>query len=65
MKPQPPVKIVRDRNNLFVVANGVKIAKRGHPGTPQAKTWIILEPGWSVEDMGNYDGISVQYTPPE
>jgi hypothetical protein len=28
----------------------VKIAKRGHPGTPQAKTWVSLEPGWTVRD---------------
>jgi hypothetical protein len=34
---------------MFVVRNGKKIAKRGHPGTLQAKkTWISLEPGWQV-----------------
>jgi hypothetical protein len=64
MLKQPPVKIVREGNNMFVVANGVKIAKRGHKGTPQAKTWVPLEPGWVVLDSGDYDGIVVQYTPP-
>src|SRR5215469_14477783 len=30
--------------------DGNRIAKRGHPGTPQAATWIPLEPGYSVSD---------------
>jgi len=41
-------KIETDGNDIFVIADGVTIAKRGHPGTPQAKTWIALEPGWTV-----------------
>jgi len=34
--------------------DGVLIAKRGKPGTPQAKTWISLEPGYVVysDDAG-------------
>jgi len=43
-------KIETDGNDIFVIADGVTIAKRGHPGTPQAKTWIALEPGWTVRD---------------
>jgi hypothetical protein len=35
--------------DMFVLVNGVKVARRGHKGTPQAKTWISLEPGWRVE----------------
>jgi len=30
--------------------DGNRIAKRGHPGTPQAVTWIPLELGYSVSD---------------
>jgi hypothetical protein len=37
---------------LVVIVDGIKIAKRGHPGTPQACTWISLEPGWHVLDAG-------------
>jgi hypothetical protein len=50
-----------------VIVDGVKIAKRGHPGTPQAKTWISLQPGWVVLDSTTpseivieHDGIRVQ-----
>ena len=35
---------------MFVVVDGEKIARRGYPGTPQARTWISLEPGWEVLD---------------
>jgi hypothetical protein len=36
--------------NLFIVFNGQKVAKRGYPGTLQARTWIPLEPGFAVYD---------------
>jgi hypothetical protein len=57
-----------DGRDLFVIADGVKIAKRGRPGTPQAKTWVPLEPRWSVLDCTDdgtdylevvYDGVRV------
>ena len=37
-------------DDLFIVFNRVRIAKRGYPDTPQAKTWVPLEPGWRVLD---------------
>jgi hypothetical protein len=43
----------------------LKIAKRGLPGTPQAKTWVTLEPGWIVRDrlwLGQHE-IEVEYRP--
>jgi hypothetical protein len=40
------LKIEADGNDMFVVVDGVKIAKRGRPGKPHAKAWISLEPGW-------------------
>ena len=46
----PTVEVMSDGENIFVVADGIRIAKRGGPGTPQAKTWISLEPGWKVFD---------------
>ena len=46
----PTVEVMSDGENTFVVADGSRIAKRGGPGTPQAKTWISLEPGWNVFD---------------
>jgi hypothetical protein len=33
-----------DGDDLFIIINGVRVAKRGHPGTPEARTWIPLDP---------------------
>ena len=41
-----------DGTDVFVVYNGVRIAKRGDPNTPQAGTWVSLEPGYRVFDKG-------------
>ncbi len=61
----PTVEIVSDGDDLFVVADGVKIAKRGQPNTAKARTWVSLEPGWRVLDQGGAlvverDGVRVQ-----
>jgi hypothetical protein len=40
---------------------GLKIAKRGLPDTPQADTWIMLEPGWMVRDVKGGTAIEVCY----
>ena len=34
--------------DMVVIFDGVKIAKRGYTGTPQAETWVSLEPGYEV-----------------
>jgi hypothetical protein len=42
--------------------------KRGEPGTRHARTWVSIEPGWVVFDVGadmrsisvTYNGASVQ-----
>ena len=39
-----------DEDDMFVVIDDVRIAKRGRPGTLQAGTWISLEPGWTVRN---------------
>jgi hypothetical protein len=44
------IEIRSDGTGLFVIFDGVKIAKRGPPGTPRAGTWVSLEPGWTVLD---------------
>jgi hypothetical protein len=44
----PTLTILNDGEDTFVVADGVTIAKRGHPGTVHAGIWISLEPGWTV-----------------
>jgi hypothetical protein len=35
---------------MYVELDGTRIAKRGYPDSPQAKTWIALEPGYQVFD---------------
>jgi hypothetical protein len=54
------IEIMRDGADMFVIRDGVRIAKRGHPGTLQAKSWIILEPGFRYT-LGCVD---IEYTPP-
>jgi hypothetical protein len=46
LKLRPDADTLEDRVEL----NGVRIAKRGRPGTLQAGTWISLEPGWTVRN---------------
>ena len=52
------VSIISEGEDIFIIADGMKIAKRGHPGTPQAKTCISLGPGWLVRDVGNGRGLN-------
>jgi hypothetical protein len=49
-----------DGVDLFIVENGVKIARRGYPGTPQAKQWIPLVLGVKVTDTDNGNGLIVE-----
>jgi hypothetical protein len=42
--------IESDGKDLFVVFNGKRIAKRGRPNSPQARTWVSIEPGFEVHD---------------
>jgi hypothetical protein len=51
--------MVSDGHEVFVVADGVRIARRSRRGTLQAKTWVSLEPGWSVLDVGGGRGIEI------
>jgi hypothetical protein len=47
-----------DGSDLFVTMDGKRVAKRGRPGTPQAGTWISLEPGIVVG--GTVEQIAVE-----
>jgi hypothetical protein len=47
-----------DGEDVFVLVDGVKIARRGRPDTAQAMTWIVLEPGWTVRDVQSGNAIS-------
>jgi hypothetical protein len=45
---KPDVEVISTGQNLFVVVDGIAIAKRGTPG---AHKWIILVEGWTVRDI--------------
>ena len=47
-KQQAECTIESDGTGVFVVFEGVRIAKRGESGTPQAGTWVSLEPCYEV-----------------
>ena len=55
------VSIECEGSDIYVIADGVKIAKLGHPGTPQANTWLSLEPGWTVRTCDDGESIEVEY----
>ena len=62
MKPPIETLVVEgESGDIFVVANGVKIAQRVHPGTPHAETWVPLEAGWTVIDCEGGSTIEVTY----
>ena len=44
MSKQPKVRLEATGKNIFVFVDGVRVAKRGHPGAPQAGT---RGPRWS------------------
>ena len=58
---QSAVEMDSDGTDLFIIVDGVKIAKRGLPDTPQAKTWVSLEPGWKVLDGRGGGTMAVTY----
>jgi len=60
-KDPPTVEMISDGEALFVVVNGVKVAKRGRPGTPQANTWVLLGPGWTVLDRNYPEEIEIMF----
>jgi hypothetical protein len=41
---------------IYVVWDGQRIAYRGLPGTPQARTWVSMVPGYEVTDDFTDDG---------
>ena len=58
----PKVQIKSTGRDIFVYVGGLRVAKRGRPNTPQAKTWISLEPGWEVVGGGvESETIAIKY----
>jgi hypothetical protein len=55
------VKIESDGRDIFVVVDGIKIARRGYPDTPEAGTWVTLVEGWTVTSDDDHDTIEIQH----
>jgi hypothetical protein len=53
--------IESDGTNVFVIYDGKRIAKRGHPDTPQAGTWVSIEPGYTVWDKNYPQELVIEY----
>jgi hypothetical protein len=53
------VKIEKSMRGIFIVVDGVRIARRGQPNTLEAGTWVELVPGWRVTDLG--DHLAIHY----
>ena len=60
-KKPPPASILFEGEDVFIAFDGMTIAKRGRPGTPQAKTWISLEPGYIVTTNTDFSILEVRY----
>jgi hypothetical protein len=58
----PDIAITSDGRDIYVMADGVKIARRGHPGTPEAGTWVSLKPGWTVTSNENLTEMRIEQT---
>jgi hypothetical protein len=43
----------------FIMVDGLRVARRGSGGSPQAGTWVSIEPGWEVMDSD--EGILIRH----
>jgi hypothetical protein len=59
---QSDIKVVGEGKDVFVEVDGVRIARRGYPNSPQAGTWVSLEPGREVFDGEDFESITVKHT---
>jgi len=48
-----------DGRDIFIVIDGVRVAKRGRLGTPEASTWVTLVSGWGIRDAA--DGLVITH----
>ncbi len=59
--PKEGLVIHGDGQDLFVIFDGLRIAKRGQPGTQYAGAWVPLALGYTVRDGGGDGNIEVEY----
>jgi hypothetical protein len=63
--PEAHIMVVEENGEpaIYIEVGGHRIAKRGYPGTPQAMSWISLDPEWAVRDHNYPHGIEIEYVP--
>ena len=61
MADHKDVSVIATKEDMFVVVDGVRIARRGYLGTPQDGTWVSLVPGWEVVDNEDLRTIAVKH----
>jgi hypothetical protein len=59
-KIMPECAVECTEEDMYVVFDGVRIAKRGKPNTPQAKAWISLQPGFAVYNTADLSEIIIE-----
>jgi hypothetical protein len=55
------VEITKIGDDVFVLLDDIKIAKRGKDGTSQADSWVVLEPGFSVVDSADLTKLVIEF----
>jgi hypothetical protein len=53
------VNFEKTHKDIFVVVDGIGVARRGYPGSQEARAWVSVEPGWQVLDSD--EGIIVKH----
>jgi hypothetical protein len=61
MFDEPACEVHNEGHDLFILVDGVKIAKRRIHTVDVAMNWIVLEPGWVVRDAERGRAIEVLY----
>src|SRR4051794_367110 len=50
-------------NGIYLLIDGVRVAHRGHPGTPNARTWVPLDPRYAFRDNEDMTEIVIDVYP--
>jgi hypothetical protein len=57
---QSTVTLTKIGDDIFVLLDDMKIAKRGKVGTPQADSWVVLEPAFIVVDSADLTKLVIE-----
>jgi hypothetical protein len=61
MFDEPVCELQHEGQDVFILVDGVKIARRGICTADLGMNWIVLEPGWVVRDTDRGHAIEVLY----